>query len=128
VNPVGEAGCCSAQRKRGARGLRCSCHDLRSEPSEAVGADGPLADIAQARNWYQKAREWGEPTLSGNSIALDVLPLIFRTCRWQVPVNFITPAPFSPANRRRETMRPIQEMNGVRLFLSGQFPPDNGRD
>jgi hypothetical protein len=26
-----------------------------------LGADGPLADIAQARNWYQKAREWGEP-------------------------------------------------------------------
>jgi hypothetical protein len=26
-----------------------------------LGADGPLADIAQARDWYQKAREWGEP-------------------------------------------------------------------
>jgi TPR repeat protein len=22
---------------------------------------GPLADPAQARNWYQKAKEWGEP-------------------------------------------------------------------
>ena len=26
-----------------------------------LGANGPLADVAQARNWYQKAREWGEP-------------------------------------------------------------------
>ena len=25
-----------------------------------VGADG-LADIAQARKWYQRAKEWGEP-------------------------------------------------------------------
>jgi hypothetical protein len=26
-----------------------------------VGADGPLADVAQARIWYQRAKEWGEP-------------------------------------------------------------------
>ena len=26
-----------------------------------LGANGPLVDVAQARNWYQKAREWGEP-------------------------------------------------------------------
>jgi hypothetical protein len=26
-----------------------------------IGADGPLADIAQARVWYQRAKEWGEP-------------------------------------------------------------------
>jgi len=26
-----------------------------------IGADGPLADIAQARTWYQRAKEWGEP-------------------------------------------------------------------
>jgi hypothetical protein len=26
-----------------------------------MGADGPLADIAQARTWYQRAKEWGEP-------------------------------------------------------------------
>src|SRR5205807_1276836 len=26
-----------------------------------IGADGPLADIAQARIWYQRAKEWGEP-------------------------------------------------------------------
>ena len=26
-----------------------------------IGANGPLADLAQARNWYQKAKEWGEP-------------------------------------------------------------------
>lgn len=26
-----------------------------------LGANGPLADPAQARNWYRKAREWGEP-------------------------------------------------------------------
>ncbi|MBO4224224.1 hypothetical protein GRB70_17555 [Bradyrhizobium neotropicale] len=26
-----------------------------------LGASGPLADLAQARNWYQKAKEWGEP-------------------------------------------------------------------
>ncbi|WP_245322813.1 hypothetical protein [Bradyrhizobium valentinum] len=26
-----------------------------------IGADGPLADIAQARMWYQRAKEWGEP-------------------------------------------------------------------
>lgn len=26
-----------------------------------IGASGPLADVAQARLWYQKAREWGEP-------------------------------------------------------------------
>ncbi len=25
-----------------------------------IGADG-LADIAQARTWYQRAKEWGEP-------------------------------------------------------------------
>jgi hypothetical protein len=25
------------------------------------GASGPLADLAEARNWYQKAKEWGEP-------------------------------------------------------------------
>ena len=26
-----------------------------------IGADGPMADIAQARIWYQRAKEWGEP-------------------------------------------------------------------
>ncbi len=26
-----------------------------------IGADGPLADPAQARIWYQRAKEWGEP-------------------------------------------------------------------
>jgi hypothetical protein len=26
-----------------------------------MGADGPLADVAQARIWYQRAKEWGEP-------------------------------------------------------------------
>jgi TPR repeat protein len=26
-----------------------------------IGADGPLADIEQARTWYQRAKEWGEP-------------------------------------------------------------------
>lgn len=26
-----------------------------------IGADGPLADIAQARIWYQRAKDWGEP-------------------------------------------------------------------
>ncbi|MCA6119636.1 hypothetical protein J6524_32900 [Bradyrhizobium sp. WSM 1738] len=26
-----------------------------------IGADGPLADVAQARMWYQRAKEWGEP-------------------------------------------------------------------
>ncbi|NOJ38370.1 sel1 repeat family protein [Bradyrhizobium sp. WSM 1791] len=26
-----------------------------------MGADGPLADVAQARTWYQRAKEWGEP-------------------------------------------------------------------
>jgi hypothetical protein len=26
-----------------------------------IGASGPLVDVAQARLWYQKAREWGEP-------------------------------------------------------------------
>ncbi|WP_245315638.1 hypothetical protein [Bradyrhizobium neotropicale] len=26
-----------------------------------LGASGPLADLAQARNWYQKAKEWGDP-------------------------------------------------------------------
>jgi hypothetical protein len=26
-----------------------------------IGADGPLADVAQARSWYQRAKEWGEP-------------------------------------------------------------------
>jgi hypothetical protein len=26
-----------------------------------IGASGPLADVAQARLWYQKAMEWGEP-------------------------------------------------------------------
>jgi hypothetical protein len=26
-----------------------------------LGADGPLADVAQARMWYQRAKEWGEP-------------------------------------------------------------------
>ena len=26
-----------------------------------IGADGPLADAAQARIWYQRAKEWGEP-------------------------------------------------------------------
>ncbi|WP_275189031.1 hypothetical protein [Bradyrhizobium sp. CSA112] len=26
-----------------------------------IGVDGPLADIAQARMWYQRAKEWGEP-------------------------------------------------------------------
>lgn len=26
-----------------------------------IGANGPLADPAQARNWYQKAKEWDEP-------------------------------------------------------------------
>jgi len=35
-------------------------------------ADGPLADIAQARNWYQKAREWGEPDAQRQLDALAV--------------------------------------------------------
>ena len=26
-----------------------------------IGADGPMADTAQARAWYQRAKEWGEP-------------------------------------------------------------------
>lgn len=26
-----------------------------------IGADGPMADAAQARLWYQRAKEWGEP-------------------------------------------------------------------
>ena len=26
-----------------------------------IGADGPMADVAQARIWYQRAKEWGEP-------------------------------------------------------------------
>ena len=26
-----------------------------------IGADGPMADPAQARHWYQRAKEWGEP-------------------------------------------------------------------
>jgi TPR repeat protein len=26
-----------------------------------IGADGPMADPAQARIWYQRAKEWGEP-------------------------------------------------------------------
>ncbi len=26
-----------------------------------IGADGPLADAAQARIWYQRAKEWGDP-------------------------------------------------------------------
>jgi hypothetical protein len=26
-----------------------------------IGANGPLADVAQARIWYQRAKEWGEP-------------------------------------------------------------------
>ncbi|WOH53470.1 hypothetical protein [Bradyrhizobium sp. sBnM-33] len=26
-----------------------------------MGAEGPLADVAQARLWYQRAKEWGEP-------------------------------------------------------------------
>jgi hypothetical protein len=26
-----------------------------------MGADGPFADVAQARLWYQRAKEWGEP-------------------------------------------------------------------
>ena len=26
-----------------------------------IGADGPMADTAQARIWYQRAKEWGEP-------------------------------------------------------------------
>ncbi|WP_342733022.1 hypothetical protein [Bradyrhizobium sp. B117] len=26
-----------------------------------LGASGPLADLAQARNWYQRAKEWGDP-------------------------------------------------------------------
>ena len=26
-----------------------------------IGADGPMADVAQARVWYQRAKEWGEP-------------------------------------------------------------------
>jgi hypothetical protein len=37
-----------------------------------LGADGPLADIAQARNWYQKAREWGEPDAQRQLDALAV--------------------------------------------------------
>jgi hypothetical protein len=26
-----------------------------------IGADGPMADAAQARLWYQRAKEWGDP-------------------------------------------------------------------
>ncbi|WP_456635051.1 hypothetical protein [Bradyrhizobium sp. USDA 10063] len=28
---------------------------------QQLGVGGPLTDLAQARNWYQKAKEWGEP-------------------------------------------------------------------
>ncbi|XIA67011.1 hypothetical protein ACFIOY_15000 [Bradyrhizobium sp. TZ2] len=37
-----------------------------------LGANGPLADVAQARNWYQKAREWGEPDAQRQLEALAV--------------------------------------------------------
>ena len=36
-----------------------------------LGANG-LADVAQARNWYQKAREWGEPAAQRQLEALAV--------------------------------------------------------
>jgi TPR repeat protein len=36
-----------------------------------LGASG-LADIAQARSWYQKAREWGEPGAQRQLEALAV--------------------------------------------------------
>ena len=36
-----------------------------------LGANG-LADVAQARNWYQKAREWGEPDAQRQLEALAV--------------------------------------------------------
>ena len=36
-----------------------------------LGASG-LADVAQARNWYQKAREWGEPDAQRQLEALAV--------------------------------------------------------
>ena len=36
-----------------------------------LGASG-LADVAQARNWYQKAREWGEPDAQRRLEALAV--------------------------------------------------------
>ena len=35
------------------------------------GANG-LADVAQARNWYQKARQWGEPDAQRQLEALAV--------------------------------------------------------
>jgi TPR repeat protein len=36
-----------------------------------LGASG-LADVAQARSWYQKAREWGEPDAQRQLEALAV--------------------------------------------------------
>lgn len=37
-----------------------------------VGADGPLADAAQARTWYQRAKEWGEPDAQRRLEALSL--------------------------------------------------------
>jgi len=37
-----------------------------------IGADGPLADIAQARTWYQRAKEWGEPDAQRRLEALSL--------------------------------------------------------
>lgn len=38
------------------------------------GIQGPLPDLAQARDWYQKAQEWGEPAAQAQLDALARLP------------------------------------------------------
>lgn len=50
-----------AAEARAARGALLLATTYDPNLLKQLGADGPLADIAQARNWYQKAREWGEP-------------------------------------------------------------------
>lgn len=37
-----------------------------------IGADGPMADAAQARTWYQRAKEWGEPDAQRRLEALSL--------------------------------------------------------
>ena len=37
-----------------------------------LGADGPMADVAQARMWYQRAKEWGEPDAQRKLEALSL--------------------------------------------------------
>ena len=58
-------------------------------PLRQLGASG-LADVAQARMWYQRAKEWGEPD-AGTPVLITEQQVLFNTTA-AAPLPPVTPA------------------------------------